>query len=103
MHVEEAMYGNLLKPCGPRLTWSLTNVTKTAENDVKIKMADVNAACFKEKMFLFIIQASAPNNVQEKEYRALKKKKKKKKKKNKKQITFLVRKFQKFCVWFLTL
>ena len=34
---------------GRHKTWSLTNVTRRSENDVKIKMADLDAAYFKVK------------------------------------------------------
>ena len=34
---------------GRHLIWLLTNVTRASENDVKFKMADVNAAFFKVK------------------------------------------------------
>ena len=33
---------------GHQVTWSLTNATRMSENDVKIKMADMNAAYFKD-------------------------------------------------------
>ena len=52
---------------GSHITGSLTkkNVTKTLENDVKIKMAEVNTAYFKVKCELIV--ASAQKVVQEKE------------------------------------